>query len=401
MNERRTMSKRSSIIAITGALCASVLLSACGSGSANNARPADDTAAASKVSGTITVYTSEPQNKLNDIIKDFNVEYPDIHVKNYRAGTGDLTTRIEAEQANGSVGADILWAADAATFEGYKATKLIDGVSDADGYYTGTRIIPTVIAYNTTAITAAPTSWKDLANAKYNGKLVMPNPAVSGAAAYNAAAWYLDKNLGEQWFTDLGKNKPVIADSNGPVSQPVGVVVDYLIRDLKAKGSPLSVSYPSEGAPYVSEPIGIFKSSKNKEAAKAFVDYIISKQGQKKAVEQNYLPVRKDVGTPKDTPSMDKIKLLNPDLSKITEVKKTALNAFNWRASRHPVASLHDCSCPSSVRDHCLRIDMVAPRRNLHARGTRCGPQQHRLFPCRRIIVYLHSCCSCPVHRTY
>ncbi len=347
MNERRTMSKRSSIIAITGALCASVLLSACGSGSTNNARQADDTTAASKVSGTITVYTSEPQNKLNDIIKDFNAEYPDIHVKNYRAGTGDLTTRIEAEQANGSVGADILWAADAATFEGYKskdmleqyrpadATKLIDGVSDADGYYTGTRIIPTVIAYNTTTITAAPTSWKDLADAKYNGKLVMPNPAVSGAAAYNAAAWYLDKNLGEQWFTDLGKNKPVIADSNGPVSQavasgaqPIGVVVDYLIRDLKAKGSPLNVSYPSEGAPYVSEPIGIFKSSKNKEAAKAFVDYIISKQGQKKAVEQNYLPVRKDVGTPKDTPSMDKIKLLNPDLSKITEVKKTALNAF-------------------------------------------------------------------------
>ena len=341
------------ITALLGAMCACAMLAGCGQATATtgaagaSAKGGAATSAGSKASGTITVYTSEPQDKLNDIIKDFNTVCPKVTVKTYRAGTGDLTARIEAEQANGKVGADVLWAADAATFEGYKAkgmlakytpadaNALIDGMVDADGTYTGTRVIPTVIAYNTNAITKAPDSWKSLADAAYANKIVMPNPAVSGAAAYNAAAWYLDKTLGEQWFADLGKNKPVIADSNGPVSQaiasgsqPVGVVVDYLIRDLKAKGSPVAVSYPKEGVPYVSEPIGIFKDSKNQQAAKAFVDYIVSQQGQRKAVEQNYLPVRTDVGTPDGAPAMDTIHLLNPDLSQITATKKEAMAAF-------------------------------------------------------------------------
>lgn len=345
VSERYAMNKKTAITTIIGALCAASLLSACGS--AANGTSVSTSSSTSKVSGTITVYTSEPQDKLNEIIKDFNAVYPDITVKNYRAGTGDLTARIEAEQANGTTGADILWAADAATFEGYKsknmlehykpadADKLIDGMADSDGYYTGTRVIPTVIAYNTSSITKPPTSWKALAKSQYNGKITMPNPAVSGAAAYNAAVWYLDASLGEEWFTDLGKNKPVIADSNGPVSQsvasgaqPIGVVVDYLIRDLKAKGSPVDVSYPTEGVPFVSEPIGIFKASENKKAAKAFVDYVVSKRGQQKAVAQNYLPVRNDVGTPKGAPSMDDIKLLNPELSKVTEAKTTAIDSF-------------------------------------------------------------------------
>ncbi|OZG64923.1 ABC transporter substrate-binding protein [Bifidobacterium hapali] len=338
-----------------GALAALMVLSGCGNASANtNTNSANnasgDTASSqtdTSVNGTITVYTSEPQNKLDALIKDFNEVVPNVKVQSFRAGTGDLNARIESEQANGGVKADILWAADASTFEKYKksdslakytpkeADKLIDGVTDADGYYTGTRVIPTVIAYNTNAIKTAPDSWKSLADPQYNGKIVMPNPSVSGAAAYNAAVWYLDKNLGEQWFTELGKNKPVIADSNGPVSQavasgtqPVGVVVDYLIRDLKTKGSPVAVAYPSEGVPFVSEPIGIFKSTKNEKAAQAFIDYVLSVRGQKLAVKQNYLPVRNDAGSPEGAPELDKIKLLNPDLATVTENKETALKSF-------------------------------------------------------------------------
>ena len=330
-----------------GALAAMMVLSGCGSADANTNAASSDTAKDSALSGTITVYTSEPQDKLNELARDFNQVEPNVKVQVFRAGTGDLNARIESEQANGGVKADILWAADASTFEKYKksdslaayqpkeADKLISGVADADHYYTGTRVIPTVIAYNTNAVKSAPKSWKSLADSQYNGKIVMPNPSVSGAAAYNAAVWYMDKNLGEQWFTDLGANKPVIADSNGPVSQavasgtqPIGVVVDYLIRDLKSKGSPVAVSYPSEGVPVVSEPIGIFKSTKNEKAAQAFIDYVLSERGQKLAVKQNYLPVRNDVGSPEGAPALDKIKLLNPDLASVTSTKSEALKSF-------------------------------------------------------------------------
>lgn len=172
--------------------------------------------------------------------------HPEVTVEVFRAGTGDLTTRVATEQASGGVQADVFLAADAGTFEDYAADELLlqyspadveslnQDIVDPEGYYTGTRIIPTVIAYNTALVTEPPTSWAELTDAEYANKLVMPNPDVSGAAAYNAAVWLDEPALGEEWLTKLAANKPVIADSNGPVSQaiatgaqPVGIVVDY------------------------------------------------------------------------------------------------------------------------------------------------------------------------------
>ncbi|MGY4859559.1 ABC transporter substrate-binding protein [Cryobacterium sp. AP23] len=297
---------------------------------------------------TITVYTSEPQEKIDAIVAAFNETQPDVTVEVFRAGTGDLTARIEAERTTGDVQADILLAADSATFETYKSDDLLlaytpadvealnQDVVDPDGFYVGTRIIPTVIAYNTGIIDTPPTSWADLTDPEYAGQITMPNPDVSGAAAYNAAVWLDNADLGDEWLVDLAANKPVIADSNGPVSQavaagtqPVGVVVDYLVRELKAAGSPIDVAYPTEGVPYVSQPVGIFASTDEAAASEAFVDYLVSAAGQELAVEQSYLPVRNDVGTPEGAPAMDDIEILTPDLDVINDTKAAAVARFN------------------------------------------------------------------------
>jgi iron(III) transport system substrate-binding protein len=308
----------------------------------------DDATEPAAAPATITLYTSEPQEKIDAVVAAFAEERPEITVEVFRAGTGDLTARIESERATGDVQADVLLAADSGTFEGYAAEDLLleytpadvealnPDVVDPEGFYTGTRIIPTVIAYNTTAIEKPPTSWEDLTDAQYDGRITMPNPDVSGAAAYNAAVWMNTDELGEAWLEDLAANKPVIADSNGPVSQavaagtqPVGIVVDYLVRELKAAGSPIDVSYPSEGVPYVSQPVGIFASTDEEAASQAFVDFLVSKDGQALAVEQSYLPVRGDVGTPERAPAMDEITILSPDLELISETKAAAVARFN------------------------------------------------------------------------
>ncbi|GEK80287.1 ABC transporter substrate-binding protein [Agrococcus baldri] len=335
----------------TGAVAAlaatAIVLAGC---SAAEAEPAADGSAAPSgaEASTITVYTSEPQEKIDEIIAAFNEQRPEITVEVFRAGTGDLTARIESERAAGEVQADVLLAADAPTFEGYAAEGLLaeldtadeaaldPAVLDAEGYYVGTRIIPTVIAYNTDAVESAPTSWQELTDPSYADRLVMPNPDVSGAAAFNAAVWLDEEQLGEEWLTALAENQPVIVDSNGPASQaiasgaqPVGVVVDYLVRDLAAAGSPIAVSYPEEGVPFVSQPAGIFASSDEVAASQAFVDFLVSAEGQQLAVEQAYLPVRGDVGTPEGAPAMADIALLNPDLDVIAETKADAVATFN------------------------------------------------------------------------
>lgn len=303
--------------------------------------------AGAKASGAITLYTSEPQNKIDELIAEFNKQNPDVKVNVFRAATGDLKTRIETERTSGKVGADVVIAADVPTFEGFKknnllakytpadASALMKTAVDADGYYVGTRIIPTVIMYNKDKVTEAPKSWADIADPKYNGKITMPNPDVSGAAAYNAAVWLQDAKTGEAWLKKLAANKPLIAESNGPVSQavasgtqPVGIVVDYLVRDLAAKGSPVAAVYPTEGAPYISQPGGIFADAKNPAGAKAFMDFVVSKKGQEVAVKQNYLPVRDDAGAPAGAPKLSEITFMEVDPVAIAARQKDAVAKF-------------------------------------------------------------------------
>lgn len=326
---------------------AALTLAGCTSAPAPADTPEAAASDAAAEPATITLYTSEPDEKAAELVAAFNEIHPEITVEVFRAGTGDLTTRVAAEQEAGDIQADVFLAADAPTFEGYAADDLlleytpadIDAINpdvvDPEGFYVGTRIIPTIIAYNTSIISEAPESWQSLTDPAYADQIVMPNPDVSGAAAFNASVWLNTPELGEQWLEDLAANNPVIADSNGPVSQavatgaqPVGIVVDYLIRELAEQGSPVAVAYPSEGVPYVSQPVGIFADTEEPEASKLFVDFLVSEEGQKLAVEQSYLPVRNDVGTPEGAPSMDDIAILPQDLEQIGSTQDAAVELF-------------------------------------------------------------------------
>ena len=315
----------------------------------NTATSGAEDGATDSAAGSLTLYTSEPEEKVDEIIAAFNEEHPDVDVQVYRAGTGDLKARIEAEKASGSVEADLIWAADAPTFEAFKSEDLlaqlndvetgevIDGAVDPEGYYVGTRIISTVLAYNTSVIDEAdaPQSWTDLTDARFRDKIVMPDPAVSGAAAYNATVWMNNDELGEDWLTALGENAPMIAASNGPTSQeiaggghPVGVVVDYLMRDLAAQGSPVKEVYATEGSPYITEPIAVFADSKSQSAAELFINFVLSKKGQELAVEQNYLPIIDGVGTPGEAPELDDIALMDADLQTLTDDRARSVEFF-------------------------------------------------------------------------
>ena len=324
---------RKSLSAIATLSAAMLALAGCSeptedtaSSKGTSAGNAAEDAAKDSATGSLTLYTSEPEEKVDEIIAAFNEEHPDVDVQVYRAGTGDLKARIEAEKASGSVEADLIWAADAPTFEAFKsedllaqlndveAGEVIDSAVDPEGYYVGTRIISTVLAYNTSVIDEAdaPQSWTDLTDARFRDKIVMPDPAVSGAAAYNATVWMNNDELGEDWLTALGENAPMIAASNGPTSQeiaggghPVGVVVDY-----------------------ITEPIAVFADSKNQSAAELFINFVLSKKGQELAVEQNYLPIIDGVGTPGDAPELDDIALMDADLQTLTDDRARSVEFF-------------------------------------------------------------------------
>jgi iron(III) transport system substrate-binding protein len=293
---------------------------------------------------TLTLYTSQPEADAAKTVEAFKKANPGTDVNIYRSGTSDILAKLAAEFAAGSPQPDVLLIADAVSMELLKAQDRLlaypeaktDGIEadavDADKTYFGSKLITTGIAYNTAAA-EKPEHWADLAKPEYKDGLVMPSPLYSGAAAYLLSGFVADSNYGWDFFQKLKDNNTISVRGNGAVlksvasgEKPYGILVDFMAMNAKAKGSPVEFVFPSEGVPAVTEPVAIMKTAKNAEGAKAFVDFILSDEGQKLALDMGYLPAKASVGRPEWLPEGIEVKVMSFDLPAIiknTEADKS------------------------------------------------------------------------------
>jgi iron(III) transport system substrate-binding protein len=248
-----------------------------------------------------------------------------------RDGTPKFMSKLRADIEAGQPQPDVLLIADVVTMEGLKAegrllpypeaaTSAYDaGLIDKDKTYFSTKLITTGIVYNTKA-PFVPTSWLDLAKPEAKGLVAMPSPLTSGAAMIHTVT--LTGNLAEGWdfYAELAKNGAQAAGGNGDILKAVsggdklyGMIVDYMPIREKAKGAPVEFVFPKEGVSAVTEPVAILSTAKNVEAAKAFIDFILSEEGQKLAVSQGYIPALASAGLPAGYPDRSAIKVLGYD----------------------------------------------------------------------------------------
>ncbi|SNZ07591.1 ABC transporter substrate-binding protein [Cohaesibacter gelatinilyticus] len=283
---------------------------------------------------TLTLYTSQPNADAQKTVDAFMAANPDIKVDWVRDGTTKLMARLYAEIEAGNPQPDVLLIADTVTLEGmaqkdlltaYKSKEAVaydKALYSADGYYYSTKLITSGIVYNTAA-EKVPGSWADLADASRKGQIAMPSPLYSGAALIHLATLTGNDNLGWDYYGALAANKARAKGGNGGTfkavasgEKPYGVVVDFLAIRNKAKGSPVEFVFPKEGVSYVTEPVAILKSAKNKDAAKKFVDFALSKKGQDLVLDMGYIPARSDMAVPAGFPDRKDIKLMAFDPGK-------------------------------------------------------------------------------------
>ena len=69
----------------------------------------------------------------------------------------------------------------------------------------------------------------------------------------------------------------------------------------------------------MTEPAAILSTAENPGAAQAFIDFLISREGQEMAAGQGYLPAHPDVTPPEGFPSRDKITLMPFDAAAALE----------------------------------------------------------------------------------
>ncbi|MBP9927983.1 MAG: ABC transporter substrate-binding protein [Rhodoferax sp.] len=290
------------------------------------------------VSGPLVLYTSQPDKDVKGTIAEFNKKYPDVKVEVFRSGTTEVLNKLRTEISAGAPQPDLILLADSVTMEALKKDGQlmpmknadVSGIPaqfyDKDKYYIGTKVITTGIVVNTKA-RFKPASWKELLNPDLKNQVAMPSPLYSGAAAISLGAWLADPALGGWSYVEgLKSNGAIAVRGNGAVLQQVangeksaGILVDFMALNAKAKGSPVEFVIPKEGLTFVTEPVAMLKTAKHVAAAEAFVNFLLSADGQVFSTTLGYVPILKGVKPPAGYPAPEQMKFMPLDTGKILE----------------------------------------------------------------------------------
>ncbi|MGB6129388.1 MAG: ABC transporter substrate-binding protein [Psychrilyobacter sp.] len=301
-------------------------------------------------SNEVTVYSSHPSQLVNTITNSFTEE-TGIKVNVVGAGTGEILKRIQAESTN-PLG-DVIWGGGAESLNSYKEyfapykTASHDRIDplfrDPEDKWFGFALLPMVIIYNTDLVTGddIPTSWADVTNPKWKGKVAMASPVKSGSS-YTITATLLTA-FGKDTESGFDFIKKFIANLDGKIlgsssGVPKGVVdKEYYIGlahekgaiKYKNAGGHLGIVYPSEGTSAVPDSAALIKGAVNEENAKLFLDYIVSKEVQKTlAHEFKIRGVRDDVAAPEGLLPLSDMKLVDYDFAWASDNKKTIIKRW-------------------------------------------------------------------------
>ncbi|WP_299500025.1 ABC transporter substrate-binding protein [uncultured Roseobacter sp.] len=292
------------------------------------------TSLAADVSGKLVLYTSQPNADAQRTVDAFTAQHPEVDVEWIRDGTTKIMAKLRAEFEAGAPQPDVLLIADMVTMEGLEAEGRLmpypgadvsaydPALMDDEGHYFSTKLITTGIVYNTGA-PMVPTSYKDLLKPDAKDKLAMPSPLTSGAATIHMASITGASDLGWDYYEALADQGANPQGGNGGTYKAIaggeklyGFVVDFLpIRNM-LEGAPVKFVFPEEGVSAVTEPAAILSTAQNPQAAKAFIDFLISPEGQQLAADMGYLPAHPAITPPEGFPARDAIKLLDFDPAK-------------------------------------------------------------------------------------
>jgi iron(III) transport system substrate-binding protein len=283
--------------------------------------------AQAKSPAKVLLYTSVPQQLATQFTEAFMKKRLDIKVEIFRSGSTEVGAKLAAEREVGGIRADLLWLADApiyyelrdkgelAHYVSPEAKNIPNDLKDPKGFFTGARLINMIIAVNkeVTPLKDAPKSWRSFPDV--GKKAAMGNPLYSGSNFVTVATFV--KKEGWGWFEKARAKGVAVVRGNSEAAAALagkefGVVMtlDYIVAGLIKKGAPLEIVWPEDGVISVPSPIAILKGTKQPDASKAFVDYVLSKEGQEFLVKQEVIPVRGDVKPPKGQPSASEIKFI-------------------------------------------------------------------------------------------
>ncbi len=251
---------------------------------------------AAKKEATVVLYGTAVPQAMDVLNKGFEKKYG-IRVEYWRASATGVADRALNEWRAGRPGFDAVEASRGvqlimqkaglfAKFAPASAEKFPAKFREKDELSTPWRMLPIGVIYNNDLVKAAdaPKSLEELANPKWKGKLVMPDPSSHTTTAQ--FLWNLKKTMGDRWpefVKGLARQQPLLIESLTPVinalikgEAQVGIGLINTVTQFKG---------PVDYAPidrYLADPslfsLGVKAAHPN--AAKLYIDYACSPEGQ-------------------------------------------------------------------------------------------------------------------------
>jgi iron(III) transport system substrate-binding protein len=290
-----------------GTLAATLLLVACGSSSSSTSTTSSSASTATPASlagQTITLYNGQHEQTTALLVKGFE-KHTGVKVKVRSDDEAELGNQI-IQEGSGSP-ADAFYTENTPVLEHLRKEGVLAPVnpatlaaipprfSSAQGAWVGVSGRVSVLVYNTGQLSPSelPSSILELAEPKWKGKIgVAPSetdfqPLITAITKLDGAA------AAEKWLAGIKANSKIYPDNETVVAQvnngesAIGLINHYYwyrLRDEVGTGGLHSALhyYAPKDAGYLLNVSGaaVLKSSSHQAAAQAFLEYLVSKEGQ-------------------------------------------------------------------------------------------------------------------------
>ena len=283
-----------------------------------------------KEEGKLVAYLAMNAADAVTVQATFERKFPQIKVDLVRAGAPAMLQRVLTEYRGGKIFADVVLGFGfthyelgqlklLARYESPERPNYVAQFKDKDGFWTNVIPIVHTIAYNPKMLQPAelPVRYTDLLLPKWKGKAGMNSNNIMFLAAMMT---HFGKEDGMDFLQKLAAQAPQVRGGGTLLTTLVAAgefplafsINENNVENFKLKGAP--IDWVRVADPLYGElvPIGIMAGAPHPNAARLFVDYTLSREGQELFRNLGKVPARNDV-VPKFNIDRDKIKMIPPE----------------------------------------------------------------------------------------
>jgi iron(III) transport system substrate-binding protein len=192
------------------------------------------------------------------------------------------------------------------------------------------------IAYNTELEKNPPKTWMDLCKPEYGPKKIGHVIGPSGGTTWTRIM-FERQTFGEDYWKKQAATQPILYPSGAPASDSlvrgecsIAVLLYNICYIKKRDGAPVDIVFPSDGVPLNFYAAGITKAAANPNAAKLFLNWCMSEEGQAMQIKElGYLTALKN--PPLNPPGYDPkvIKTWAPDFDQYVKLRDSWIEEWN------------------------------------------------------------------------